>query len=256
MRFLRFCICMAVLSTLWAVTDHNAANAQYFRFGKNKIQYEEQEWFQVRSEHFNVYFYEGGQHLADYAAKVAEEAYRHASRLFQYRISGRIPIIVYLSHAEFAVTNAVNLPINAELLQEVIMELKDSGRTILFASHRMEQVEELCDDICLISQGEIVVKGALRDIKKAAGKNSVMIEFEGSDSFLDELESTERIRIVVRSANRAEIRLLGDTRPREILEKAMRVTDDIFRFELVEPSMREIFVSAVTQQEKQPRAHE
>jgi ABC-2 type transport system ATP-binding protein len=147
-------------------------------------------------------------------------------------------------------------PINAELLQEVIMELKDSGRTILFASHRMEQVEELCDDICLISQGEIVVKGALRDIKKAAGKNSVMIEFEGSDSFLDELESTERIRIVVRSANRAEIRLLGDTRPREILEKAMRVTDDIFRFELVEPSMREIFVSAVTQQEKQPRAHE
>ena len=141
-------------------------------------------------------------------------------------------------------------PINADLLQNVIMELKDSGRTILFASHRMEQVEELCDDICLISQGEIIVKGALRDIKRQAGKNTVLLDFEGSDAFLDELEGKQLIRVNVRSANRAEIRLLGNTKPREILQKAIQETDDIFRFELVESSMREIFVSAVTQQEK------
>ncbi len=114
MWLLRTFTFIVALSCAWIATAPNDACAQYFRFGKNKVQYDDQEWFQVRSEHFNVYFYQGGQHLADYAAKVAEEAYRHTSRLFQYRVSGRIPIIVYLSHAEFAVTNAVNLPVNAE----------------------------------------------------------------------------------------------------------------------------------------------
>ena len=69
-------------------------------------------------------------------------------------------------------------------------------------------------------------------------------------AFPSYLEGKQLIRVNVRSANRAEIRLLGNTKPREILQKAIQETDDIFRFELVEPSMREIFVSAVTQQEK------
>ncbi len=141
-------------------------------------------------------------------------------------------------------------PINAELLQDVIMELKEGGCTILFASHRMEQVEQLCDDICLISQGEILVRGALRDIKRKAGKNTVVIDFEGSDTFLDTMEARQLIRINVRSKNRAEVRLLHNTKPREVLDEALRSANDITRFELVEPSMREIFVTAVTEQEK------
>jgi len=141
-------------------------------------------------------------------------------------------------------------PINAELLQDVIMELKEAGCTILFASHRMEQVEQLCDDICLISQGEIVVRGALRDIKREAGKNTVVIDFDGKDTFLDTMEAKQLIRINVRSKNRAEVRLLHNTKPREVLTEALISTDDITRFELVEPSMREIFVTAVTEQEK------
>lgn len=141
-------------------------------------------------------------------------------------------------------------PINADLLQDVIMELKEGGCTILFASHRMEQVEQLCDDICLISQGEILVRGALRDIKRKAGKNTVVIDFEGSDTFLDTMEARQLIRINVRSKNRAEVRLLHNTKPREVLDEALRSANDITRFELVEPSMREIFVTAVTEQEK------
>jgi len=141
-------------------------------------------------------------------------------------------------------------PINAELLQDVIMELKEAGCTILFASHRMEQVEQLCDDICLISQGEIVVRGALRDIKREAGKNTVVIDFDGKDTFLDTMEAKQLIRINVRSKNRAEVRLLHNTKPREVLTEALISTEDITRFELVEPSMREIFVTAVTEQEK------
>jgi hypothetical protein len=91
-----------------------AAEAQYFRFGKNKVHYQEREWFFIQSEHFTVYFYEGGQYLADFTAREAERAYAQISRLFQYRIARPIPLIAYLSHGDFAVTNAVDLPTYSE----------------------------------------------------------------------------------------------------------------------------------------------
>ena len=140
-------------------------------------------------------------------------------------------------------------PINADLLQDVILELKDSGRTILFASHRMEQVEQLCDDICLISKGEIVVKGALNEVKKRYGKNTVLIDFEGSDAFTDPLEQSGAIRVNARSTRHAEIRLLNGTPSKQVLQAALQHVSDITRFELVEPPMREIFVTAVTEQQ-------
>ncbi len=140
-------------------------------------------------------------------------------------------------------------PINAELLQDVIMELKDSGRTILFASHRMEQVEQLCDDICLVSKGEVVLKGELGEIKRSFGKNTVKINFSGSDAFLDGLEASGRIDVASRSKSQAEFRLIDGTSPRGVLDAALTTTDEITHFELVEPPMRDIFVSAVTAQQ-------
>ncbi|MDA0683326.1 MAG: ATP-binding cassette domain-containing protein [Bacteroidetes bacterium] len=140
-------------------------------------------------------------------------------------------------------------PINADLLQDVILELKDAGRTIVFASHRMEQVEQLCDDICLVSRGEIVVNGPLNDIKHQFGKNTVMIDFEGSDDFLDTLTEDGSVRVNTRSSRHAEIRLLDGTPSKKVLKAALDTVSDITRFELVEPPMREIFVTAVTEQQ-------
>ncbi len=88
--------------------------AQYFSYGKNKVQYEKQDWRVVRSEHFDVYYAEGGYYLADFAAKAAEEAYASLAGLFQHDIDGRVPLLVYQSHNAFAVTNAVDLPEDAE----------------------------------------------------------------------------------------------------------------------------------------------
>ncbi len=90
------------------------ASAQYFRFGKNKVQYRAETWYYVQSEHFDVYYYEGGERLADFTARAAEQAYAQIARLFQYRIARRIPLIVYQSHNDFAVTNAVDLPTYSE----------------------------------------------------------------------------------------------------------------------------------------------
>lgn len=132
-------------------------------------------------------------------------------------------------------------PINSELLKKVIIELKDKGKTILFATHRMEQVEQMCDDICLFNKGKAILQGKLSDIKRSFGRNTVILEFEGDGSFIDGLED---VRINNRSTNYAEIRLLNGLDEQVILQKAMQNVN-LLRFEFVQPSLNEIFISTV-----------
>lgn len=132
-------------------------------------------------------------------------------------------------------------PINSETLKEIIIELRDSGKTILFSTHRMEQVEQMCDDICLFNQGEAVLTGNLRKIKSSFGENTINLEFEGDGSFLDKLEN---VRINNRSTNFAEIRVLNGQSMQDILKLAMDHAE-IHRFERIEPSLTEIFISTV-----------
>lgn len=132
-------------------------------------------------------------------------------------------------------------PINSELLKEIIIELRKDGKTILFSTHRMEQVEQMCDDICLFNNGKVVLTGNLRTVKKEFGKNTVLLEFQGDDSFLDTLNG---VRINNRSTNFAEIRILDDLDHQKILETAMKHSE-VHKFQLVEPSLNEIFISTV-----------
>jgi len=132
-------------------------------------------------------------------------------------------------------------PINSETLKEIIIELREKGKTILFSTHRMEQVEQMCDDICLFNQGEAVLTGKLREIKSSFGENTINLEFEGDSSFLDKLEG---VRINNRSTNFAEIRVLNDQSMQEILKLAMEHAE-IHKFERIEPSLNEIFISTV-----------
>jgi len=105
-------LAVAIAAVTIVATD---AEAQYFRFGKNKIQYHDLDWHFVQSTHFDVYYYEpDGEALATFTAQAAEEAYADIERLFGYRITDRIAILVYQGHNEFAVTNAVELPDFAE----------------------------------------------------------------------------------------------------------------------------------------------
>lgn len=132
-------------------------------------------------------------------------------------------------------------PINSETLKEVIIGLKDEGKTILFSTHRMEQVEQMCDDICLFNNGKAVLQGDLRKIKSSFGENTINLEFSGDGSFLDQLEN---VRINNRSTNFAEIRVLNDQPMQKILELAMQHAE-IHKYERVEPSLNEIFISTV-----------
>lgn len=132
-------------------------------------------------------------------------------------------------------------PINSETLKEIIIELRDNGKTILFSTHRMEQVEQMCDDICLFNQGQAVLTGNLREIKASFGKNTINLEFDGNGAFLDTLKN---VRINNRSTNFAEIRILDQQDMQDILKLAME-NAEIHKFERIEPSLTEIFISTV-----------
>jgi len=140
-------------------------------------------------------------------------------------------------------------PINADLLRDIILELRRDDRTILFASHRMEQVEQLCDDICLMARGEIVLNGPLNDVKRQFGENTVVVEFDGDDGFVDRLVNEGAVRVNTRSAHRAELTLVGEAQPRQVLEAALAVVDELYRFERTAPPLNEIFVDVVGEQE-------
>ncbi len=106
---------MLLAAVLLAACWPAVAEAQYFRFGKNKVQYEHLDWQYLQSTHFDVFYYEPGGHaLAAFTARAAEDAYAQISDLFGYRITDRIPLLVYQSHNDFVVTNAVDLPTYSE----------------------------------------------------------------------------------------------------------------------------------------------
>ncbi|MEM6784167.1 MAG: ATP-binding cassette domain-containing protein, partial [Bacteroidota bacterium] len=109
-------------------------------------------------------------------------------------------------------------PINADLLRDIIQELRAAGRIILFASHRLEQVEKLCDDVCLIARGRVVLAGALGDVKRQFGSNALTLRFDGPDAWLDVLERAGALAIESRSRGAAEVILAEATPTRTVLE--------------------------------------
>lgn len=88
--------------------------AQYFAFGKNKVQYRSHAWRYLETSHFDVYYYEDSEPLAQYAARSAEVALAQVEQLVGHSLGQRVSVLVYRGHNDFAVTNAVDLPIYAE----------------------------------------------------------------------------------------------------------------------------------------------
>ncbi|KPP95131.1 MAG: ABC-2 type transport system ATPase component [Bacteroidetes bacterium HLUCCA01] len=136
-------------------------------------------------------------------------------------------------------------PINSELLRNVILELKSAGKTILFSTHRMEQVEQMCDYICLYRKGENVLNGNLTEIRKSFGQNTIILEFDGDHRFLDSLNG---VRFNNRSNRSVEIIPDSGTDPQEILQTAIRHVT-VNRFERVYPSLQEIFIQTIKNQQ-------
>ena len=132
-------------------------------------------------------------------------------------------------------------PANARELENVLLELRKSGKTILFSTHRMDQVERLCDEITLVNHGKAVLQGVLRDIKASYGKSSVRMEYEGT---VLALQRKDLVQSFHDSGNAVELKLAPGADSQQLL-KAAAETARISKFELVEPSLEEIFIDTV-----------
>jgi ABC-2 type transport system ATP-binding protein len=131
-------------------------------------------------------------------------------------------------------------PVNATLLENALLEMKSQGKAILFSTHRMDQVEKLCDSICLIDHGKSVLSGKVREIKSRYPRDRIVVEFEGSDEFLKSDEIAEANNY----SGHAEIKLKPHGDSQKLLHRAASMAT-IYRFELVEPSLEEIFIQTV-----------
>ena len=131
-------------------------------------------------------------------------------------------------------------PVNATLLQDTLVDLKNSGKAILFSTHRMDQVEKLCDAICLIDKGHAVLHGGMREVKSRYERNHVVMNFEGDSSFLQH----PAIRSYKDYSGQVEIELKPGANAQELLRAAVDKAV-ITKFELMEPSLEEIFIRTV-----------
>jgi ABC-2 type transport system ATP-binding protein len=131
-------------------------------------------------------------------------------------------------------------PANAVMLKDVLIDLKKSGKTILFSTHGMDQAERLCDAICLINHGRVVLQGELKKIKASYGKNHVQIECDGDP----QLEHSDLVQAVNNYGNYVEVRLKPGADAQQLLRQAAERVR-ISRFELLEPSLEEIFIDQV-----------
>ena len=130
-------------------------------------------------------------------------------------------------------------PLNQLLLKEIIQEKRKAGTTILFSTHQMEQVERLCNNICLINQGRIIVEGALESIRAAHQSNAVEVAFTGelnkeiAQVYFNEVVITEsKITGVLKDDSSSFLRWINDQ-------------VSVESFQAKTPSLEQIFIEEV-----------
>jgi len=140
-------------------------------------------------------------------------------------------------------------PVNQILLKDVLLEMRQKGTAIIFSTHQMEQVEKMCDSICLINKGKPVLSGELHEIKKHYGTNSIHLEYEGDGEFLKGYDFIRRADVY---QNYAELELTDISKSTELLAD-LNGKILLRKFEIVEPSLNSIFINVVSGSEKSGR---
>ena len=129
-------------------------------------------------------------------------------------------------------------PVNMKLVQDLILELKSEGKTILISTHMMDKVERMCDRIFMIHRGNGVLHGSIGEIKSRYGKNTIFLEFDG------ELKRMPGVKKVNNAGNYAELILESGVDAQAVLKS---IVDEVRvnKFEISAPSLNEIFIEVV-----------
>jgi ABC-2 type transport system ATP-binding protein len=137
-------------------------------------------------------------------------------------------------------------PINVNLLKDEILELRRNGATIIFSTHNMASVEELCDDIALLNKANKILDGSVKEIKRAYGSNTYEVHFAGFDGHIADILPVDFkiLNIVTDGTISAKVKLPSSAKPNDLLAALMPKTE-IIAFNEVIPSMNDIFINTV-----------
>ncbi|MEH7494673.1 ABC transporter ATP-binding protein [Neobacillus niacini] len=132
-------------------------------------------------------------------------------------------------------------PVNVEMLKEAVLSLKEKGTTIVFSSHQMHHVEEMCEHLCIMHKGTPIVHGALKEIKRAFGKKNLVIH---ADFPLDSLKAYPGVVKTKSTTEGIHLQIDGEYVAEKILKDIVN-KGFIRKFELEEPSLNDIFIEKV-----------
>lgn len=133
-------------------------------------------------------------------------------------------------------------PVNTLVMEEAFRTLASEGTTILFSSHNMDQVETLCDDVVLIHRSKVVLSGSLREVKRAARRQTVRIRMESGDyTFLNRFGG---LSSSPSTGGAVEVSIPEGLDPNRLLQQAL-AAGTVTEYSLGEPSLREIYLEKV-----------
>ena len=178
--------------------------------------------------------------IPDYADRRAEELSKGNEQKIQFIAAILHDPDVLLMDEPFTGLD----PINVALLKDAFLELRDSGKAIVFSTHQMEMVEELCDAIAIIDKGRVVVSGATADVRRQTGRHVVRLGVSG-DRDLAWLDTLPNATVTRSGRDYHEIQLTNGNDPGWILREALARNGNVTRFEIAEPSIEEIFIERV-----------
>jgi ABC-2 type transport system ATP-binding protein len=136
-------------------------------------------------------------------------------------------------------------PVNVRLLKEAFLEMRDRGKTLIFSTHQMSTVEELCESIAIVDQGRVVVSGGVRDVKRAMGRQVVRLATDDDGNGADWLGDIPGVSITAAREDFVELHVPAERDPESILRAALEHGERVTRFEIAEPSLEEIFIEHV-----------
>ena len=132
-------------------------------------------------------------------------------------------------------------PVNTNLIKEEIFKLSKKGTTVIFSTHRMEQVEEICDHIILVNKGHKILDGSVKQIKQDCKENHFRIGFEQ----LPETINSIPFDIVKKEDTALVVKIKDGFKPTDVLQNFLRQDAAIISFNEILPSLNEIFIKKV-----------
>lgn len=136
-------------------------------------------------------------------------------------------------------------PVNADLFKSVIYELVEKGKYIIMSSHQMQSIEDYCEDLIILKDGESVLKGNLKQIKAGYGRTNLTVNCEEE---IDALIKDQEMNLISKTASGYEFKIKSDSQAYSLLEKIISSKVRLNKFEIREPSLHEIFIEKVGEQ--------